>query len=409
MLRAACILKALIIAGSACAQAPLTLEEARRLALERQPSLQALELSEQAMLAQSTAEAELPDPRLKLGALNFPTRGFPSARDDMTQLAIIYEQMVPGGDKRRLRAEKTRAEAAQMRAERAVLANAILRDVSLAWLTAWGVARTEVLVRALQTEYRQAIDAATASVAAGRGSQADVYTARQLLNQSEDRLLELAMQSERSRAELGRWIGQDAPPPVAETLPRMEAPAALAELLARLESHPQHAMSRATESAAQAEVTLARESTRSDRSWEVGYMFRDGDRSDMVMFQMAFELPFWKASRQDRVVESKLKMRERAREQSQDHLRMLRADLQAAYSEWQRNGERLANFDARILPDAQARIDALGAAYRAGRTELGTVLEARRALTDSRIQRFMVEVAQAKARANIAYFFEHGE
>ena len=409
MLRAACIFKALVVASSACAQAPLTLEEARKLALERQPSLQALELSEQAMLAQSTAEAELPDPRLKLGALNFPTRGFPSARDDMTQLAIIYEQMVPGGDKRRLRAEKTRAEAAQMRAERAVLVNAILRDVSLAWLTAWGVARTEVLVRALQTEYRQAIDAATASVAAGRGSQADVYTARQLLNQSEDRLLELAMQSERSKAELGRWIGQDAPPPVAETLPRMEPPAALAELLARLESHPQHAMSRATESAAQAEVTLARESTRSDRSWEVGYMFRDGDRSDMVMFQMAFELPFWKANRQDRVVESKLKMRERAREQSQDHLRMLRADLQAAYSEWQRNGERLANFDARILPDAQARIDALGAAYRAGRAELGTVLEARRALTDSRIQRFMVEVAQAKARANIAYFFEHGE
>lgn len=315
MLRVTLVLAAALGTGAACAQAPLTLEEARKLALQRQPSMQALELAERAMLAQSTADAELPDPRVKLGALNFPTRGFPSAREDMTQLAITYEQMLPGGDKRRLRAEKTRAEAAQMRAERAVLANAIRRDVSLAWLTAWGVARTEVLVRALQTEYRQAIDAATASVAAGRGSQADVYTARQLVNQSEDRLLELAMQSERSRAELGRWIGEVAPPPVAETLPRMDAPAALAELLARLESHPQHAMSRATENTAQAEVALARESARPDRSWEVGYMLREGDRSDMVMFQMAFELPFWKASRQDRVVESKLRMQERAREQ----------------------------------------------------------------------------------------------
>jgi outer membrane protein TolC len=409
MFRVACIFNALLVAGGACAQAPLTLEEARRLALQRQPALQALELSERAMLAQSTAEAQLPDPRLKLGALNLPTRGFPSARDDMSQWAITYEQMVPGGDKRRLRAEKTRAEAAQMRAERRVLANAIRRDVSLAWLTAWGVAHTEALVRALQAEYRQAVQAATVSVAAGRGSQADVYTARQLLNQSEDRLLELAMQSERARAELGRWTGEATLPPVADTLPPMDAPAALAELLAQLESHPQHAMSRATESAAQAEVSLARESARPDRSWEVGYMLREGDRSDMVMFQMAFELPFWKESRQDRVVESKLRMQDRAREQSQDHLRMLRADLQAAYSEWQRNGERLANFDARILPDAQARIDALAAAYRAGRAELGAVLEARRSLTDSRIQRFMVEVAQAKARANIAYFFEHPE
>lgn len=409
MLRAACILNALVIASSAWAQAPLTLEEARKLALERQPSLRALELSERALLAQSTAEGGLPDPRLKLGALNFPTRGFPSAREDMTQLAITYEQMVPGGDKRRLRAEKTRAEAALTRAERAVLANAIRRDVSLAWLTAWGLARNEVLVRELRAEYRQAIDAATASVAAGRGSQADVYLARQLVNQSEDRLLELAMQSERARAELGRWIGQAVPPPVAEALPPMDAPAPLAELLERLESHPQHAMSRAAENTAQAEVSLAREASSPDRSWEVGYMFREGDRSDMVMFQFAFELPFWRESRQDRVVESKLRMQERAREQSQDHLRMLRADLQAAHSEWQRNGERLANFDARILPDAQARIDALSAAYRAGRAELGTVLEARRTLTDSRIQRFAVEVARAKARASIAYFFEHPE
>ena len=409
MLRVACMLKGLLIAGGVWAQTPLTLEEARRLAFERQPALQALELSERALLAQSASESELPDPRLKLGALNLPTRGFPSAREDMTQWAIIYEQMVPGGDKRRLRAQKTRAEAAQMRAERAVLANAIRRDVTVAWLAAWGVARTEGLVRALQAEYRQAIDAATVAVAAGRGSQADVYTARQLLNQSEDRLLELTMQAERARAELGRWIGEYAAPPVAETLPRFDAPAPLAELLARLESHPQHAMSRATETTAQAEVALAREAARPDRSWELGYMLREGDRSDMVMFQMAFELPLWKESRQDRVVESKLRLQERAREQSQDHLRMLRADLQAWYSEWQRNGERLANFDARILPDAQARIEALGAGYRAARVELGTVLEARRALTDSRIQRFMVEVARAKAHANIQYFFDYPE
>jgi len=407
MLRIAFVFNVVLTVAGAHAQAPLSLDEARRLALEKQPALRALELSERALLAQSASETELPDPRLKLGALNLPTRGFPSARDDMTQWAIIYEQMVPGGEKRRLRAEKTRAEAAQMRAERAVLANTIRRDVTVAWLGAWGVARTEGLVRALQGEYRQAIDAATVAVAAGRGSQADVYMARQLLNQSEDRLLELTMQAERARAELGRWIGDYAAPPVAEALPRFDAPAPLAELLARLEWHPQHAMSRAAESTAQAEVALAREATRPDRSWEVGYMLREGDRSDMVMFQMALELPFWKERRQDRVVESKLRLHERAREQSDDHLRMLRAELQAWYSEWQRHGERLANFDARILPDAQARIEALSAGYRAGRVELGTVLEARRALTDSRIQRFMVAVAQAKAHANIQYFFEH--
>ena len=96
MLRLTFVFAAALAVLAAHAQAPLTLDEARRLALERQPALRALELNERALLVQSAAEGELPDPRLKLGALNFPTRGFPSAREDMTQLAITYEQMVPG-------------------------------------------------------------------------------------------------------------------------------------------------------------------------------------------------------------------------------------------------------------------------------------------------------------------------
>ena len=81
----------------------LTLEEARRSALEGQPALRALELSARAADESSVAEGALPDPRLKLGALNFPARGFPSAREDMTQVGLSWEQAVPGGDKEAIR------------------------------------------------------------------------------------------------------------------------------------------------------------------------------------------------------------------------------------------------------------------------------------------------------------------
>jgi cobalt-zinc-cadmium efflux system outer membrane protein len=395
------------IASARAADTALSLDEARRLALEKQPSLNALELSARAMEDQSIADGAPPDPRLKLGALNFPTRNFPTSRDDMTQWAISYEQMVPGGDKRRLRSEKTRAEAAQIRAERSGQANVIRRDVALAWLSAWGAQWAERLVKALQDEYRQAIDAALVAVSTGRGAQAEVFAARQMLNQSADRLLELAAQAERARAELARWTGEAAGGAMPEGMPAWQAPEPLAVLVARLEAHPQHAMHLAAENTAEADVALARESVKPDRSWEIGYFVREGNnRSDMVMFQMAFELPLWKEQRQDRVIDSKLKLRERAREQRLDHLRVLRAELETAWSEWRRMGERLANLDARILPDAQARIDALLAAYRGGKTELAPVLEGRRSLTEARIQRLAIEVAQAKARAAIEYF-EH--
>lgn len=391
--------------GKPAASRLLTLERARALALENQPSLRALELSARAMEEAAVADGELPDPRIKLGALNFPTRGFPQAREDMTQWAISYEQMVPGGDKRRLRAERTRAEGAQLAAERRSQAQAIRRDVAIAWLGVYGPLEAERLVRALQEETRRAIQAATVAASAGRGSQAEIIAARQMLHLAEDRVIELAQQGERARAELARWVGEAAHSESPAALPQWREPPPLAMLAAALEAHPQHAAAERSEALADADVRLAREASKPDRSWEVGYMFREGaERSDMVLFQMAFELPLWKQDRQDRRVAASFAQRDRAREQRLDRLRMLRAELEAAWSEWRRSGERLANYDRGILPQGEARIEALLASYRAGRAELGAVLEARRSLFEARIQRLAVEVTQAKARAALEYF-----
>src|SRR5262245_37064866 len=109
----------------------------------------------------------------------------------------------------------------------------VRHEVTGAWLSAWGAARTASLVQALRSEYRRGIDAATASVAAGRGTLAELYAARQLLYQSEDRLLQLAQLAERSSAELERWTGQAGATPSAAA-PRWAEPPPLAELLARL-------------------------------------------------------------------------------------------------------------------------------------------------------------------------------
>lgn len=394
-----------VVASAVAADASLSLDRARELAMKKQPSLDALELGARVAEEGAAAEGELPDPRLKFGALNFPTRNFPRAREDMTQFGISYEQMVPGGDKRRLRVERGRSEAAQLRAEQAGQREVIRRDVALAWLGAWGAAQAERMLQGLQAEFRQTIDAATVAVGTGRGTQAEILAARGLLNQSGDRLLELKAQAERARADLGRWIGDASHGALPEAPPAWAQPAPLPELIARLDGHPQHSSMLAAESTADADVALAREYGRSDLSWEVGYFLREGEnRSDMVMFQLTFELP--RQAREDRLIESRLKQRDRVREQRNDHLRQLRAELETGYSEWLRTGERLANFDARILPDARSRIDALLAAYQGGRTELAMVLEARRSLTEARLQRLALEVTRAKARAGLEYF-EH--
>ncbi|HEV8097246.1 MAG TPA: TolC family protein [Burkholderiales bacterium] len=386
----------------------LTLDVARQRALAQQPALAALELNARALAAAAPAEGALPDPRLKVGLLNLPARNFPSAPwEDMTQLVISYEQMLPGGDKRRLREARALAEAAQAKAETGGQRQAILREVALAWLDAWQAVAAERAIGELAGEIGRSIELAQIGVASGRGSQAEVFASRQMLSQAADRRLELASQAEKARAMLRRWVPDAGAFELPADLPAWREPPPLATLSQNLEHHPQHAMHLRALGVADADVALAREATASDRTLEFGYAVRQGaHRSDMLMVQVAFELPLFRERKQDRLLEAKLQLAERAREQRADHLRQLRAELDAAWAEWRLAGERLENFNRATLPASRARLDTLLAAQGSGRVELAQVLEARRQLIETRVQELSLKAMRAKARAALEYF-EH--
>lgn len=387
----------------------LTLDEARRLALEQQPALKALELARGAGQLGAQAEAALPDPRLKLGALNFPARGFPDSRDDMTQVGVSWEQMIPGGDKRRLRSERGLAEAELAAAEAAVLRQTIRRDVALAWLEAWLAAANERLYGELAAEQALSVESARSALGTGKASQADLLLARQALGQITDRRLDLAAQASRGRAGMSRWIQSASTRPLPEDLPVLDDPAQPDALLAELADHPQLGLLLGQKALADTEVALAREATKSDRTVEVGYYARNGGRSDMLMFQIAFELPIFSAQKQDNALAAKLRLADRVREQHADQLRVLRAELQAARDEWRLAGERLSNVRATVIPDAVARLQALVAQYGAGGAGLAGVLEARRAVIDSRMQEQGLRAAQARARIALQYYENAGD
>jgi len=401
------LLAALAAATPAIGQV-LTLDEARKRALEAQPALRALDLNARAADEASVADGALPDPRLKLGALNFPTRNFPNARDDMTQIGLSWEQAIPGGDKRRLRTERTQAEAEQLRAETTGMRQVIRRDVGFAWLDAWLASAAEGLLAGLAKEYERSIELARIALASGKGSQADVLSARQQLGQANDRRLDLVAQARRARSALARWVPDAASRELPDVLPAFPRPAPLAALADALDHHPQHAMHLRAQGVAEADVALAREASKPDRSVELGYFARSGGRSDMLMFQVAIELPVYADRKQDRTIAAKLALLERAREQRADHLRQLRSELGSAYADWELAGERLRNIDAAVLPDARSRLDALLAQHGAGAASLIAVFEARRGLVEARIQELLMRGAQARARIALQYF-EHVE
>ena len=83
--------------------AELTIEEAGRLALKDDYTLQAISSRSQSMSELSVAAESLPDPKLKLGFANLPTDTFNLGQEPMTQAVIGVQQMFPRGNTRALK------------------------------------------------------------------------------------------------------------------------------------------------------------------------------------------------------------------------------------------------------------------------------------------------------------------
>ena len=126
----------------------------------------------------------------------------------------------------------------------------------------------------------------------------------------------------------------------------------------------------------------------------------------MISAQVSIDLPLFTADRQDRTVLAKQRDLQRRQLMHEDHSRMVEAELDATYADWSLAKERAERYQEEVLPAAKQRVDAALAEYRAGRTELTSVLEAQRAEVDMRLQWVALRVAAAKARVQLQYLAE---
>ncbi|HLQ25085.1 MAG TPA: TolC family protein [Acidiferrobacterales bacterium] len=384
---------------------PLALSEAQDIALAKQPLVQGQEALIQANKQRAVAEAQLPDPKLKLGLNNVPTDSFSLTQDFMTMRTIGIEQMFPGGKKRELRGRLAGNEAEKSAAELESLMRAVKRETAIAWLNLYYPLHAELLVQEQQHEIQNQIEAARINYRTGRGSQDEILGVQNMLNQLIDREQQLAGEIQRARAGLARWIGaNDATRELSNDLPDLPVPTSLEQLSAHLIDHPEIRMLDEAIKAAETEANLARESRKPDWSLELSYSKRGPLFSDMVSAQVAVDLPLFTANRQDRISADRSALLDRAHYQREDKLRSLNAELASLYADEGITRERIKLLDERTLPNAQARIASVLIAYRAGKATIASVYEAHHAELEARLQRLAQQVALLRARIQLSYF-----
>jgi outer membrane protein TolC len=405
----ACALLALA-AGSAAGQS-LSLDDALRLGELQSPRLAAQRSAVAATSEQVGRAGELPDPKLRLGIDNLPVSGpdrFRYDSDSMTMRAVGVMQEFPNSAKREarsLRAARQRdVEVVGLEAQRAMLA----RDVATAWFEVHYAERSRAVLERLVRQFQLQVDTLASGVARGRQGTAEAFMLRGAFEQARDRILEQDRLIARARIMLGALIGEEAKRPLAAPPDTTALAHPREHLVSRLNEHPELRIQEQREALARAEVDVARSSAKSDWALEVGYGHRAPAFDNMLTVMVSIDLPWQSGRRQDRDIASRLAEVDQARAMRENARRVHEAEVRGWFADFDTAERRIERFERTLLPLAGQRSAAALAAYQGGRGELGGVLEAERAITESELGLNQALAERAMAWANLNYLYPQG-
>lgn len=393
-LRAVAMAAALLPALSGAA--PLTLDQALELAVQRSESARAARAGVSSAAEAAQAAGQLPDPVLRAGVDNLPISGTDrfSSRDSMTMKRIGISQEWLSAEKRAAR--QAAADAMVGREGVAVQAAAaeVRLQTGLAYLDAWFAGETLKLTALTEHHAHEELEAARARLSSATGSSQEVLALTGTRGVAEDETAEVRQQQATARAVLERWVGAQADD--------LAAPASLAipEEQAYVVGHPAVLAAQLDAELARKEAELARTSRNPNWSWEVSYGQRAG-YPDMVSVGVSIPLTVAPARRQDRDIASKLALTEKAEAALAEATRMATGEYRALASDAKRLAERIERYRATVATVAQQRTVAALAAYRSNQAPLMTLFEARHAEVEAQRKQLALQRDLARTRAQL--------
>ncbi|MBI3570960.1 MAG: TolC family protein [Gammaproteobacteria bacterium] len=393
----------IVLAGASSVRADteLTLAEAERLTLAHAPWLAHHRTNVDAAAERAVYEGRLPDPQLVVGAINVPTDTWKLNQEDMTMSMVGIRQSFPPGDtlalkSRRAEKELTREES-KVEAERRNL----LRQVRQAWLELYFQQESLRLLQESRRLQQKQLDAAEGRYRAAADMQQSVIRARQAVARVNEREPMLKAQIARTRAQLGRWIGEAAMLPLPVALPTLAVPAPNFDAT----RHPEWLATEAMFDAARLEVDMARQDYKPAWMLDLSYGFRrpmpDGtERPNMVTAMVTLDLPVFRAKRQDRRLAEKQALETGARLETEDRRRELEAMYTSMRAEYEALAARAKIFEEQLLPAIRRETQVTVAGFARDQAEYR---DARMKALEAEQEYMRLRVDLAKTQAELLY------
>lgn len=396
------------------ADVPLTLNAAVAEALSANPALAMATQQAEGMAYMPRRMGALPDPKLKLGAMNVPTDSLDLDQEPMTQLQVGISQMLPYPGKRGLMSIAARHDARAASAAVQEKRLALVRNVSAIWWHLYHLDRAIEIVTRNRELLEQFVTVARTKYRVGQGLQQDVLLAEVELSRLLDRHLELVGEQGVARARFAAllgWSGERSfalPDTVEEPLPDVQNIETLFGL-AR-ENRPRLAAARERTSAADARLRLAQKDHLPDVMVSATYGYRSGqnmtgeDRSDFATLMLSVDLPLHKGARQDQLVAQR-QSEAAAGDYGLTHAEnAVRAELAEAHIRYLQAREQVSLLKEGIIPQASQTVASMLSGYQVNKVDFLNLVRSQITLYDyeTRYWKILSEARGALARLTAA-------
>jgi len=400
----------LLLSAAPVYPAGLTVEEAARLALKDDYTLQAINARGQSMSELSVAAERLPDPKLKLGFANLPTDTFDLDQEPMTQAVIGVQQMFPRGHTRALSSERMNESVARSEAEADDRQLQILLAVREEYTQVFLQRERQKVLQQSLTMFSDLADITRDYYATGRAHQQDVVQAQLELSKVEERLLGIRQQEEQARARLAERIGAAAYQDFDADWPQIGHPAPAQQLIAGLAEHPrlrawQHEIAKSKTS-----EELARQAYKPGFAVDLAYGARSGqntngtNRSDMLSVFVTMDIPLFTGNRQDRVLAASIADTAATQYARDDIYRSMKARIEEHSATLAREQERLKLYQDNLLPQAAFNAETAFEDYQDAVGDLTTLMRARIGEYELKLSSVGLRADEIITRARLLYF-----
>lgn len=390
-----------LAAAPASAQAVLTLAEAERLALEQTPRLQQWRQIAEAAAERTRHEGQLPDPQLTLGLINVPTDTFRLNQDDMTMSTVGIRQAFPPGDTLALRTQRAEQEYQRDRERLEIERRGVVKQVRAIWLDIYYAEHGLRLLEATRELARRDLESVEARYRAAQEMQRTVFRARQALARIDERLPSFRAAAAQGRARLERWIGS------AARAPLPDAPPLLPPFPERFDPkrHPEWLATQAEFDMRRMDVGLARAEYKPGWMLDLSYGFRrpmpnGTDRADMLSAMVTFDLPIFRAKRQDRRLAERQAQEAASRYETEDKQRELEATYAAMRAEYDAVESRIRVYEHELLPALRRETQVTLSGFAREQAERR---EVRMKQIDAELELLRLRVDRAKVQSELLY------